>query len=54
MTGPGVVGGALVVERDCVHLAAFATSHNNGGSAHERTRSTMASARLRRRRYEVE
>ena len=54
LTGPGVVGGALVVGGDCVHLAAFATPQNGGGRGRERTRSTMASARLRRRRYEVD
>jgi len=55
LTGPGVVGGALVVEGDCVHMAAFATAQNDGGGGRrEHDRSFMASARLRRRRYEID
>lgn len=54
LTGPGVVGGALLLESDCVHLAAFATRDDRGGRGHERGRQEMASARLRRRVYEVD
>jgi hypothetical protein len=54
LTGRGVVGGALLVDDDCVHLAAFATPSGDGGGGRERARSSMASARLRRRRYEVD
>jgi len=54
LTGPGVVGGALVVEDNCVHMASFATPEAGGGRGRERSRSSMASAQLRRRRYEGE
>lgn len=53
LAGPGVVGGALVVDGDCVHMVAFTTPRDDDGEGHESRRSTMASARLRRRRYEV-
>lgn len=54
LTSSGVVGGALVVEDNCVHMAAFATPEAGDGRRVERGRSTMASAQLRRRRYEGE
>ena len=54
LSAAGVVGGALVVDGDCVHMAAFATLQGSDSQGHERGRSFMASARLRRRRYEVE
>ena len=53
LSGPGVVGGALVVDGDCVHMVAFTIPRDHDDNGHERRRSTMASARLRRRRYEV-
>ena len=54
LTGPGVVGGALLVEDDCVHLAAFATVAGDHGGRRERGPSIMASASLRRRRFEAD
>lgn len=52
LSGPGVVGGALVVDEDCVHLAAFALDEGGKEGKREDVRSTMVSRGLRRRSYE--
>jgi len=54
LRGPGVVGGALVVEDECLHLAAFATPEDHAGSAGGGGPSEMASASQRRRRHAVD
>ncbi len=52
LTGPGLVGGALVVEGQLVHLAAFATPGTEAGGEDDDSRPTMARTLFRRRMYE--